>query len=137
MTESWTWGSASILQGCIEWMTGGACPCVNTGGAHFIDSFCEIKIIYDCLSSGFLYLFAWRATKYQRKDTRFQSFKSILALNQLFYCRAKRKGVPSGKIPRKFIIIMQNLVGSQNLYTLSMEKNHWLWSVTCFLSYLL
>ena len=52
----------------------------------------ENDIICDCLSSGFLYLFAWRATKYQSKDTRFQSFKLILAfqfVNQLFYCRAK------------------------------------------------
>ena len=57
-------------------------------------------IICDRLSSGFLYLFAWRATKYQRKDTRFQSFKLILAfqfVNQLFYCRVKRKWCPRGK----------------------------------------
>ena len=60
----------------------------------------ENDIICDCLSSGFLYLFAWRATKYLRKDTRFQSFKFILAfqfVNQLFYCRAKRNRCPRGK----------------------------------------
>ena len=60
----------------------------------------ENDIIFDRLSSGFLYLFAWRATKYLRKETRFQSFKLILAfqfINQLFYCRAKRKGCPRGK----------------------------------------
>ena len=90
-------------------MTGGACPCVSAGGAHFKGPFCEVKlllliynenVICNCLSSDFLYLFTWRATKYQRKDTRFQSFKLILAfqfINQLFYCRAKRKGCPRGK----------------------------------------
>ena len=26
-------------------MTGGACPCVNAGGAHFIGSFCEMKLL--------------------------------------------------------------------------------------------
>ena len=49
----------------------------------------ENDIIFGHLSSGFLYLFAWRATKYLRKDTTFQSFKLILAfqfINQLFYC---------------------------------------------------
>ena len=85
-------------------MTGGACPCVNAGRAHFKGPFCEVKlllliydenIICDCLSSGFWYLFAWRGTKYQRKDTRFQSFKFFLTfqfVNQLFYCRANERG---------------------------------------------
>ena len=102
VTESWTWGSASILQGCIEWMTGGACPCVHAGGVHFKGSLCcllnktaptnlydENDIIFGRLSSGFLYLFTWRATKYLRKDTTFQSFKLILVfqfVSHLFYC---------------------------------------------------
>ena len=65
------------------------------------------QVVCDRLSSGFLYLFACRATKYPKKDARFQSFKPTLAfqfVNQPFYCPTKMKGVPSGKIPHTFTV---------------------------------
>ena len=53
------------------------------------------QVVCDRLSSDFSYLFAQRATRYPRRDTRFQSLKLTLAfrlVNQPFAAEQKRKG---------------------------------------------